>query len=73
LGLTNPKVRLYIYAVVLAALAVAIVYGIIAADKAPVWIGLLSAILGLVPPAIAIPNVPKQNTDSAPVPPVAHE
>lgn len=42
----NPKTRLYIYGILVAAGAVALTYGLLTHDQVVVWIALGGAILG---------------------------
>jgi hypothetical protein len=51
LQLTEP-VRLYLYPVVVAAVAVLAAYGVVAPDVAPVWIALAGAVLSVGGPAV---------------------
>lgn len=43
----NEKTRAYIYAVLVAAVPIAIVYGILDTQTAALWLGLAAAVLGL--------------------------
>jgi hypothetical protein len=45
-NLFTPAVRQWLYAVLLAGVPLLIVYGIVSADTAPLWIALGGAILG---------------------------
>lgn len=59
-NITNPKVRAYIYTVVAAAGAVALVYGALNAQQLGVWLSLAGAALGLTN-GLALLNVPKNS------------
>jgi len=55
--ITNPKVRAYIYGILAAAGAVALVYGLINVEQLGVWLALGGAALGLSN-GLALANVP---------------
>lgn len=59
--LTSPSARKWLYGVTIAVIAVLTGYDVITTDKAPLWLALAAAILGVVAPAVAIKHVP--NTD----------
>ncbi|MGV0793004.1 phage holin [Mycolicibacterium sp. XJ1819] len=54
--ITSPKARLYLYTVATAGLAVLVGYGIVEADKVPLWLGFLAALgaLGNGTAAVAV-------------------
>lgn len=54
----SPKGRKYLYGVTIAVILVLTGYDIITADKAPLWLALAAAVLGIVAPAVAIKHVP---------------
>lgn len=56
--ITNPKFRAYIYGVMVAAGAVALVYGLVNAEQLGVWLALGGAVLGLSN-GLALANTPK--------------
>jgi hypothetical protein len=56
--ITNPKTRAYIYGVMVAAGAVALVYGLVNAEQLGVWLALGGAVLGLSN-GLALANTPK--------------
>ena len=45
--LTRPEVRGWIYNVTIAALAVAMMYGLLNGQQAAAWLGLVAAVVGL--------------------------
>ena len=45
--LARPEVRAWIYNVTIAALAVAMTYGLLTGEQAAVWLGLVAAVVGL--------------------------
>jgi hypothetical protein len=45
--ITNPTVRAYIYGILVAAGAVALVYGLVNVEQLGVWLALGGAVLGL--------------------------
>lgn len=55
--ITNPQVRSYIYGVMIAAGAVALVYGLVNAEQLGVWLALGGAVLGLSN-GLALANTP---------------
>lgn len=56
--ITNPKIRAYIYGIMVAAGAVALVYGLVTPDQLGVWLALGGAVLGLSN-GLALANTPK--------------
>lgn len=52
----KESTRAYIYRIVLAVMGLAIVYGVIDADDAPLWISLGVAVLGLGSSGLAAAN-----------------
>lgn len=57
----SPEGRKWLYGITIAVIAVLTGYDLITTDKAPLWLALAAAILGVVAPAVAIKHVP--NTD----------
>lgn len=55
--ITDPKVRAYVYGVMVAAGAVALVYGLVNAEQLGVWLALGGAVLGLSN-GLALANTP---------------
>lgn len=64
MNITNPKTRTYIYGVLVAAGAVALVYGLVNAEQLGVWLALGGAVLGLSN-GLALANVDKQGKPEA--------
>lgn len=60
--LTDPKTRLYLYGIATALLAILVGYGVIEADKVPLWLGLFAAV-GAVSTTTAGVNLVKQRRD----------
>lgn len=61
-ALTSPKARLYLYSVATALLAFLVGYGVVEADKVPLWLGLFSAI-GAISTTTAGVTLAKQRRD----------
>lgn len=61
-ALRNSRVRLWLYSVACAALAVLVGYGIVEADKVPLWLGLIGA-LGMVGNGTAAVSLHGQRRD----------
>lgn len=57
MNITNPKIRAYIYSILVAAGAVALVYGLVNAEQLGVWVALAGAALGLSN-GLALANTP---------------
>ena len=55
----NPTNRKWLYGITIAVIAVLTGYDVITADKAPLWLALAAAVLGVVAPAVAIKHVPE--------------
>lgn len=55
--ITNPQIRSYIYGIMIAAGAVALVYGLVNAEQLGVWLALGGAVLGLSN-GLALANTP---------------
>jgi hypothetical protein len=64
MNITNPKVRAYIYGILVAAGAVALVYGLVNIEQLGVWLALGGAVLGLSN-GLALANVDKQGKHEA--------
>lgn len=62
--ITNPKVRAYIYGVLVAAGAVALVYGLVNVEQLGVWLALGGAVLGLSN-GLALANTPTPGKHAA--------
>ncbi|MCG7610324.1 hypothetical protein [Mycobacterium sp. CnD-18-1] len=60
--LTDPKTRLWLYTVASALLAVLVGYGVVEADKVPLWLGLFAAV-GMVGNGTAAVNTRRQIKD----------
>lgn len=56
--LKDPKVRAYIYGILVAAGSVALVYGLVNVEQLGVWLALAGAALGLSN-GLALANTPK--------------
>ena len=54
----SPTGRKWLYAITIAVIGVLTGYDVITDDKAPLWLALAAAILGVVAPAVAIKHVP---------------
>lgn len=52
----TPQVRQWLYVVVTAAVPLLIVYGILDAETAALWLGLAAAVLGTGTAAVAVAN-----------------
>lgn len=61
-AIASTKARLYLYSVATALLAFAVGYGVVEADKVPLWLGLFSAV-GAVSTTTAGVNLVKQRRD----------
>lgn len=59
---TSPKARLWLYSVATAVLAILVGYGIVEADKVPLWLGLIAA-LGALGNGTAAVNTHRQIKD----------
>lgn len=59
-GILQPKVRRWIYGIVLATAPILGIYGIVAEEALPLWIALAEAVLV---PTLALPNTPKGGVD----------
>lgn len=57
MNIRDPKVRAYVYGVMVAAGAVALVYGLVNAEQLGVWLALGGAVLGLSN-GLALANTP---------------
>lgn len=64
MNITNPKTRAYIYGVLVAIGAVALVYGLVNAEQLGVWLALGGAALGLSN-GLALANTPASGKHSA--------
>ena len=53
--LTEPR-RAYLYRVALAVMALLTIYGVVDADTAPVWLGVVFAVLGIGSAGLATVN-----------------
>jgi hypothetical protein len=53
----SRKTRLYIYALAIAVVPLLIAYDALEPDKAPLWLGLAAAFLGIAAPATALANL----------------
>ena len=62
--ISNPKVRAYIYGILVAAGAVALVYGLVNVEQLGVWLALGGAVLGLSN-GLALANTPSTGKHSA--------
>lgn len=60
--IASTKARLYLYSVATALLAFAVGYGVVEADKVPLWLGLFSAV-GAISTGTAGVNLAKQRKD----------
>lgn len=58
MNITDPKIRAYIYGVLVAVGSVALVYGLVNAEQLGVWLALGGAALGLSN-GLALANTPK--------------
>ena len=61
--ITDPKVRAYIYGILVAAGAVALVYGLVNVEQLGVWLALAGAALGLSN-GLALANTPTSGKHS---------
>ncbi len=57
-GKLTPAVRRWVYGIALAAMPLAVLYGIVSEAAAPLWVTLAGAVLV---PGLAIANTPKSN------------
>lgn len=57
MNIRDPKVRAYVYGIMVAAGAVALVYGLVNAEQLGVWLALGGAVLGLSN-GLALANTP---------------
>lgn len=62
MNITDPKVRAYLYGVMVAAAALAIIYGLVTVQQAGGWLVLFGALLG-VSNGLALNNIPKKGND----------
>lgn len=60
--IAQPKTRRWVYGIAVAAVPLAVAYGVVAESDAALWIGLAGAVLGTGVPALAAANtdVPKE-------------
>lgn len=63
--LLTRTVRMYLYAVTIAVVAVLVGYDVIAGEAAPLWLALAAAVLGIVAPATAITHMTPAPSDIA--------
>jgi len=63
--LLTRTVRMYLYAVTIAVVAVLVGYDLIAGEAAPLWLALAAAVLGIVAPATAITHMTPAPSDIA--------
>lgn len=64
--ITSREGRKYLYSVASAAVPLAVLYGAIAPEAAPVWLTLAAAVLGIAAPAMALTHLtPKDSDDHA--------
>lgn len=54
----SPTGRKWLYGITIAVIGVLTGYDVITDDKAPLWLALAAAVLGVVAPAVAIKHVP---------------
>jgi len=64
MNIQDPKVRAYIYGILVAAGAVALVYGLVNVEQLGVWLALAGAALGLSN-GLALANTPNTGKHSA--------
>ena len=64
MNIQDPKVRAYIYGILVAAGAVALVYGLVNVEQLGVWLALGGAVLGLSN-GLALANVDKPGRHEA--------
>jgi len=57
----TPNVRYRIYVTAAAVLGVLAAYGIVADDKVPLWLTLVSALFGVGAPSLAARNTPRES------------
>lgn len=61
--LTSRQGRKYLYSVASAAVPLAVLYGGIAPEAAPVWLTLAAAVLGIAAPAMALSHLSPEDPD----------
>ena len=65
--LQSREGRKWLYTVALAAVPLLVLYGAISQEAAPLWLGLLAALLGAASPVMALTHLaPKVPQDAAP-------
>ena len=63
--LMTRQARKYLYTAAVAAMALLVAYDVISAQSAPLWLALVTAVLGLAAPVTALANLTPQPSDIA--------
>ena len=65
MNIQDPKVRAYIYAIVIAAIPLLQFFRLIDAEAVPLIVNIVTAVLGTGAAALALPNTPNTGKHSA--------
>jgi hypothetical protein len=63
--LMSREARKYLYTAAVAAMALLVAYDVISAESAPLWLALVTAVLGLAAPVTALANLTPRPSDIA--------
>jgi hypothetical protein len=63
--LMGRDARKYLYTAAVAAMALLVAYDVISAESAPLWLALVTAVLGLAAPVTALANLTPRPSDIA--------
>lgn len=63
--LMTRQARKYLYTAAVAAMALLVAYDVISPQSAPLWLALVTAVLGLAAPVTALANLTPQPSDIA--------
>ncbi len=63
--LITREARKYLYTAAVAAMALLVAYDVISAESAPLWLALVTAVLGLAAPITALANLSPRPSDIA--------
>lgn len=66
MNIRDPKVRAYIYGIVLAAIPLLQFFRLVPGEAVPLIVNVVTAVLGVGAAGLALPNTPSQSTSVAP-------